>query len=176
MASGRNRRRGKKKERMKAHVRGRGVSSELRDDELGTKDGVFVPSERQHRFVALWIEHSVGRFSVVSVCKAAGITRQAFYLWMKQPGFLEWFNGYRERLSNTHMMAIDKMVHLKAERGDLAAARMVYEKRGELHKRVDLDMVGALVVPKDQAAVDRLWEMLDRMRKHRAERQRKPAA
>jgi len=126
-------------------------------------DGVFHPSEKMQAMLAAFLDWDGARLNIKEICRIAGINKATFYWWRRQPGFIEWFNRGRKSLTDGDIMLIDKVVHTKAKRGDLTASRQVYEKRGELLRRPDMDAPGGIRVETDMEAVMRLFDMLSKM-------------
>jgi hypothetical protein len=112
------------------------VSSE---PEGGVRDGIFQPSLRQEALLRALADYDDERFSITRLCRRAGISREAFYAWRRSPGFLDWFHSYRNSLLRSDLLFVDRVVINKALRGELAAARLLYEKLGELYRRTSPD-------------------------------------
>jgi len=138
------------------------LSTNLPDDEQRVSPGgIFIASERQQRFVESLMSFDGPKFSIKAVCKTAGITRQVFYKWRQRQDFVTWLNGYRKPLSDADIIFIDKVVNEIAKRGDLAAAKLVYQRRGEL--KVDVDLSGSIRVEKNPEVLGRLLTFLRNM-------------
>lgn len=127
-----------------------------------TPTGMFVPSPKQQALVIALAEYDAGNITITKLCKKAGISREAFYSWRAKPGFLEWFNSHRQRICDADIIFVDKVVLNRAKQGELQAARIVYEKRGEMHKRVDASRAESIETL-DMESVLRLVKMLARL-------------
>jgi hypothetical protein len=101
------------------------------------ESGVFFPSPKQRALVRALAEFDASSLTITQICKLAGISREAYYNWREKPGFIQWFHSYRKMLFDADVLFIDKVVVNKAMAGDLSAARIVYEKRGEMYKRAE---------------------------------------
>ena len=63
-------------------------------------------TERQRQFLDIFINSALGNVSAAA--KAAGIRRETFYLWMKNPAFKELAAEARERRKDFIESALDK--------------------------------------------------------------------
>ena len=127
-------------------------------------DTVFVATEAQVAFLRAIAEYdSQKRITVNAICKRAGVGRAAYYRWREQPGFGEWLNSNRDRLFQAEMVFVDRVLLNKAKAGELSSIRVAYEKRGELHKRMDIDFQRRVPVENDMLKVMELFNVVKRM-------------
>ena len=73
--------------------------------------------------------------SIVQTCKDAELSRSTLYNWLEHEEAVEYMNKRMAEIRKRHSPKIDSAVIRKAEKGDIAAARLYYEMFGDLkHK------------------------------------------
>jgi len=78
------------------------------------------------------------RRSVTAICQKAGVSRAAFYRWMQDAHFrAAWSELHTEAISR-HLPGVTAAVIFQAERGNISAARLLYEVAGALKIRAEV--------------------------------------
>ncbi len=143
---------------------GKRVSTKI-DDAGGTVvDNVFHPSSKQVEFVNTLMEFQGKKVTVAQLCKQVKLSRAAYYKWCKEAEFVKWLQPVRNKLFETHVVFVDRVVLNKALAGDLKASKLVYEKRGELYNRLGVDLGATVGVITDAVKLKEMEEALQRMK------------
>lgn len=89
-------------------------------------------TERQRQFLDIFINSALGNVSAAA--KAAGIRRETFYLWMKNPAFKELAAEARERRKDFIESALDKKIKQGDTSAIIFAAKTICKDRGYIER------------------------------------------
>ncbi len=101
-------------------------------------DSEWEPSPKQIDFLNAAIKAGLNR-NIAAVCRDAGVSRVAFYSWLKQPGFAAFWEAMPRRLISAHTPGVMAAMVRKGQEGDTAAAKLLFQAAGLIGR----DVVGS---------------------------------
>ena len=104
----------------------------------------WEPSSKQIDFLNAGIRCGLNR-NVAAVCRDAGVSRVAFYNWLKQPGFAAAWAELPRKVISAHLPGVVAAVVRKAQEGDVAAARLLFQAAGLIGRDAVAGVQGAVV-------------------------------
>ena len=109
-------------------------------------DSEWEPSPKQIDFLNAAIKAGLNR-NIAAVCRDAGVSRVAFYNWLRQPGFAAFWESMPRKVLSAHMPGVMAAMVRKAQEGDTAAAKLLFQATG---------LIGRDTVVGDQTSVTNL--------------------
>lgn len=106
-------------------------------------DSEWEPSPKQIDFLNAALKAGLNR-NIAAVCRDAGVSRVAFYNWLRQPGFAALWESMPRKVLSAHMPGVMAAMVRKAQEGDTAAAKLLFQATG---------LIGREVVGGDSVAV-----------------------
>lgn len=98
---------------------------------MDTVGHVFCASDGQHRYLAACLDANVAP-NIEARCLAAGISRQTFYNWTRQPEFLDWLSAERRRVAHGELPGVMAALAARAKAGSVEHPRLFLEVAGEI--------------------------------------------
>ena len=78
---------------------------------------IFEPNDHQRAVLSAFQESDYG-CTVVGACQAAGITKQAYYLWFDNPAFGEWWEEQSNRFFRRQLARVQHATMVSAIEAD----------------------------------------------------------
>ncbi len=101
-------------------------------------DSNWEPSPKQIDFLNAALKAGLNR-NIAAVCRDAGVSRVAFYNWLRQPGFAALWESMPRKVLSAHMPGVMAAMVRKAQEGDTAAAKLLFQATGLIGR----DVVGS---------------------------------
>jgi hypothetical protein len=94
----------------------------------------FQPNERQREYLRACLDPSVEP-NVEARCHAAGVARQSYYTWTRQPGFLEWVHHEQRRATDAEVEDVLAAIAQRAKAGSVEHARLFLRVAGLIDRQ-----------------------------------------
>jgi transposase-like protein len=94
----------------------------------------FTPTAKQFDYLEAMCEPGLKQ-TVQRVCETAGVSRQAYYQWVQQEGFLEWLHGEYSRRRASRKPGVLNAMEQRALEGDVQAAKLYMQTGTDLEYR-----------------------------------------
>jgi adenylosuccinate synthase len=95
----------------------------------------FAPSEEQKKFAEALVLSS--KTNAAQVCKEVGINPKEVYKWLKDMRFNMWLTEVRRNNFIFWKPHIDRAMIKKALKGNVGAAKLIYQATGDLDETVE---------------------------------------
>jgi len=113
----------------------------------------WKPNRRQQKVLEAAQEAGLNR-TICQVCEDAGVPRHTFYNWMGKPEFAQAWDDVWRRAIVRHMPSVVSAVMYKAQKGDVAAARLLADMVGAITKKHEVTSPVDIVLVWDDPDVE----------------------
>lgn len=76
--------------------------------------------------------------SISEICQSAGVSRNTFYRWMKEPEYLAYIQEQIDSFTDYELSAVWKSLIAKCKNGDVQAIKLYFELKGKYSLKVEV--------------------------------------